>query len=608
MTQANVHVSPCRGGDERQRNAPALNTRSDLQEALRVLCSPLRFSPGAARVRLGSTGATFDATAADLEGFARPLWGLAPLAAGGGHFSGWEPYLRGLAGGTDPGHVEFWGDPTNHDQRLVEMAAIGFALALAPSCFWDPLPAAAKERLARWLAQINQVKVVDNNWLFFRVLVNLGLARVGADHSPAATRAALDRLDGFYLGDGWYADGPTAQRDYYVAFAMHFYGLVYAGLAPDTPHAARFRERAARFARDFAHFFADDGAALPYGRSLTYRFAQGAFWGALGFANVEALPWGEIKGLALRHLRWWMSKDIIQNDGTLSIGYGYANLLMAEGYNSPGSPYWALKYFIMLALPGDHPFWLAAEAQQPELSPMKTLPHAGLLLMRERGQVIALAGGQWAKWRPRHVAEKYAKFAYSTAFGFSVPAGGLGLEQAAADSILALSDDGHHYRVREESVEADMAGEALRSTWRPMPGVEVTTWLLPQPPWHLRVHRLRCDRPLHSAEGGFAIDRSVISTFAETGNASAHGQAGGSGLIDVAGVRQGRIITPEPNTNVLVPRTVIPTLVDQHRPGEHWFACAVLACPDSELWRAEWLRPPALDVRHFASQTVASGG
>ncbi|GAA1672892.1 DUF2264 domain-containing protein [Nonomuraea maheshkhaliensis] len=578
-----------------------LRTRADLQEAVRSLCAPLapRFSPGGARVRLGSSGAAFDDTAAELEGFARPLWGLAPLAAGGGDFDGWDAYVRGLTNGADPGGPEFWGDPADRDQRLVEMAAIGFAVALVPERVWEPLTPQARDHLVRWLSQINRRQTPDNNWLFFRVLVNLGLARVGADHDPAATREALDRLESFSLGDhGWYSDGPTRQRDYYVPFAMHFYGLIYAALADSSERAERFRDRAALFARDFAHWFTADGAAVPYGRSLTYRFAQGAFWGALAFADVEALPWGVLKGLALRHLRWWSRLPIFQPDATLSIGYGYANLIMAEGYNSPGSPYWALKFFLPLALPETHPFWLAEESPLPDSPRVHAVPEAGLLLVRdeEGRQVTALSdGGQWADWEPRHVAEKYTKFAYSSAFGFSVPAGGRGLAQAAADNMLALSEDGVHYHVRARSDEAAKDGEALRSVWRPMPGVEVETWLVPGPPWHLRVHRVRCERPLTAAEGGFAVGRDGLLDTAESeGAAWACGPSGGSGLLDLSGTREGRVILTEPNTNLITPRAALPTLVSRHEAGEHWLACAVLADPDGTAWRSGWSEPPAL--------------
>src|SRR5690606_4360265 len=127
----------------------------------------------------------------------------------------------------------------------------------------------------------------------------------------------------------------------------------------DDERVKRYRERAELFARDIRHWFDEDGGVLAFGRSLTYRFACGGIWGALAFADLEALPWGEIKGHFMRHLRWWAKLPIADRDGVLSIGYGYPNLLMSENYNSAGSPYWALKAFLPLALPQDHPFWQA---------------------------------------------------------------------------------------------------------------------------------------------------------------------------------------------------------------------------------------------------------
>jgi hypothetical protein len=385
---------------------------------------------------------------------------------------------------------------------------------------------------------------------------------------------------------------------------MHFYGLLYAKLAGerDPARAQRFRTRAAEFAHQFIHWFAADGSALPFGRSLTYRFAQGGFWGALAFADVEALPWGVVKGLALRHLRWWSRQPIFQPDGTLSIGYAYPNLNMAEQYNSPGSPYWAFKFFLPLALPETHPFWQAEELPLPELSLLQEQPNAHMIICRDPASrhVVSLASGQFQNGM-RHSGEKYAKFAYSTAFGFSVPLGRRGLNQAAADSMLALSDDGEFYRVRERPAEAALKNGSLWSRWHPLPGVKVQTWLIPAQPWHIRVHRLYTDKPLWSAEGGFALDRTGDDILARvgveeagSGLAFASYPAGGSGLLDLSGQRTGQVIRVDPNTNLLVPRTVLPILLTQHEPGEHWLACAVLAEPDINDWQAAWAQPPQL--------------
>jgi hypothetical protein len=275
---------------------------------------------------------------------------------------------------------------------------------------------------------------------------------------------------------------------------------------------------------------------------------------------------------------------------------------MAEQYNSPGSPYWALKFFLPLALPESHPFWRADELPLPELPPIVAQPHPYMILYRDaqRRHVTALTSGQREPWI-RHAGEKYAKFAYSTAFGFSVPSGGRGLTQAAADSMLALSDDGDHYRVRERTTEAQIENGALHSRWQPLPGVEVETWLIPAPPWHVRVHRLRTDRPLWSAEGGFTLDRTGDDPLsgagvdeADAGIAAARYPAGSSGIRDLLGARQGQVVRLDPNTNLLHPRTVLPTLTAQHEPGEHWLACAVLADTDAAQWASDWQKVPPL--------------
>jgi hypothetical protein len=232
-----------------------LTNRAEMQQCVRELFTPLKkcFSPGGARVRVGVTGAVFSVAAEELEGFARPLWGLAPLAAGGGQFDDWPLIRQGLSNGSDPRHSEYWGFPSALDQLLVEMAPIGFSLLLAPEQVWQPLPSDAQERLGAWLAQVNQTPHYDCNWLFFKVLVNMGLARVGAPHDRQACAEALDRIDDFYLGDGWYFDGRNGTRDYYIAYAFHFYSLIYAAHATETDpeRASRFRERAAEFASEF---------------------------------------------------------------------------------------------------------------------------------------------------------------------------------------------------------------------------------------------------------------------------------------------------------------------------------------------------------------------
>src|SRR5450755_1747549 len=130
-----------------------LCTRADVQRLVQDLANPVlpHFSPGCAQVHLGENRAHYGDPAGGLEAFARPLWGLVPLAVGGGHFDHWDLWQKGLVGGTDPAHPEYWGLAGDYNQRSVEQAAFGFGLALAPEHLWQPLAADARARLSTWL-------------------------------------------------------------------------------------------------------------------------------------------------------------------------------------------------------------------------------------------------------------------------------------------------------------------------------------------------------------------------------------------------------------------------------------------------------------------------
>lgn len=107
-----------------------LRSCQDVQEAVRDLVAPLEqySNPGNIRVKPGVESAHFPNEAAEIEGSARPLWGIFPLVAGGGALDNLERYREGLRNGTDPDHPEYWGAVTDRSQKAVEMAPIGVAL------------------------------------------------------------------------------------------------------------------------------------------------------------------------------------------------------------------------------------------------------------------------------------------------------------------------------------------------------------------------------------------------------------------------------------------------------------------------------------------------
>ena len=545
-----------------------LNTKQDFTDLMHRILDPLLpcYSAGGARLHLGETGASYDQNAIELEAFSRPLWALAPFWLGGGSAPEFERiYQAGLDHGTDPAHPEYWGDTKDYDQCFVEMAAIACAILEVPEKAWEPLNPEARTHLAAWLGTINHHELPNCNWLFFRVLVNLALRSVEMPWDPALLEQDLQNAESWYIGDGWYSDGSPEvkpQRDYYIPWALQYYGVLYSVFAAkeDPERAARFRQRAMEFGSQFMTWFDADGAALPYGRSLTYRFGQCAFYSACIWAGLEPLPLPVMKGIIVRNLQWWMSKPIFDRSGVLTVGYCYPQFFMSERYNAPGSPYWGLKTFIVLGLPDNHPFWTAEAAPLPVQPGVTELPAAHLLMQRTPdGQVNAYAPAEVEQNEHGQFAEKYGKFVYSTRFGFSASRSYAELAQAAPDSMLAFLIGGQIF-VRRHSQSFAVQDGKMVSTWSPFEGITVTTEVEPTEQGHIRRHTVVSDRACTAWDCGFAVakfapgfaaraeDRTALAAN-DRQRCEVRGQTGAAEIVDAW-----------PNTSLYVTNTAIPAV------------------------------------------------
>ena len=300
-----------------------LQTKADFTVLMHKFLDPLKpyYSAGCARLHLGDTGVTYNQNAIELEAFSRPLWALVPFWVGGGSDPEFEKiYRKGLAAGTDPENPEYWGTTGEYDQCYVEMAAIACGILTEPEKLWTSLSDTEKQNLAAWLGQINAHTIPDCNWQFFRILTNLALKSVGMAYSPELLEDGLCKIDSYYSGDGWSTDGASVQKDYYIPWAIQYYGLLYSKFAAGTDprRAVLYRQRAQLFAQQFVYWFDANGAALPFGRSLTYRFAQNSFWAACIWAGLEPLPLPVMKGLIVRNFNWGLGQKMFDRDGILT--------------------------------------------------------------------------------------------------------------------------------------------------------------------------------------------------------------------------------------------------------------------------------------------------
>ncbi|MBX8461651.1 DUF2264 domain-containing protein [Enterobacter sp. RIT637] len=559
-----------------------LSSRRDVVAYLNAMLGALdkQFPPGSSRFSLGETCAHYATDIAQMEGLSRALWGLFPLMAGGEGESWSEKYLDAIKLGTDPQSAGYWGETGPYDQRLVEMAAYGLGLALLGPKLTDCFTEREVMNLHAWLSQITDAQMPDSNWNYFAIMVQLGFKRAGLPYDQRAIDRRFALMDAYYLGDGWYSDGPGRPKDYYISMAFHFYGLIYATLSGDEARADVLRERSRLFAEDFIYWSAADGASVPFGRSLTYRFAMVAFWSAVAFSGLEVFTPGIVKGIILRHLRWWQQQPITDRDGILTLGFAYPNLAMCEDYNSPGSPYWALKTWLILALPETHPFWLADEQPLPSLAEKRVIPHAQQILIHaEKSQhVTLLVAGQLELNNYVNTDAKYTKFAYSSRFGFTIERGRFGLKHAACDSMLLLADGDDYYRGRRECEDVRVDENYIYSRWSPWHDVHIDTWQIPFGEWHLRLHRINSARALQTAEGGFAVMKTEHQ-IRERG-CYLKAENGSSAIVDLSPAITrvpDSLVTP-PNSSIMFPEcAAIPLLKTDIPLGESWLCCAVFA-------------------------------
>lgn len=548
-------------------------SKAAAQDSLLRLLEPLRpfYSEGGARINLTLTSTHYENDSISMESWARQLWGLVPYWAGGGR-TGWAETLfpRGLAAGTDPENPEYWHTCRDYDQKFCEMAAISYGLLFAPDILWEPLSEREKENVTEWLWEINRHECCACNWQWFAVLTNLALKVRGRRYSAERIESGLAMMEDYYDKGGWYNDGNGGEKDYYNPFVMVPYGLMYAEFQSEEEpeRCARYRERAKAFALDYLYWFADDGASIAYGRSMTYRFAQGAFWAISLLCGEDVLPLSVMKGLLARHLAWWLNQPMYDNAGVLSIGYSYPNLQMSESYNAPGSPYWALKAFAFLALPDDHPFWKADAAPLPDLEPRRLLENAGMVLQHGKGNAVALLPGHKETDAHGHTAEKYGKFAYSSRWGFSVERSARSLEQAAPDSMLAFEVGGLIYTKDLTEPGCTVSAFGLDYTWSPLAGITVHTRIEPTAAGHIRTHTIESAFDCTAYDCGFALPAEGSTQQASGALANVWEQGGFCALRSLAGDGRGEILIPHPNTNLICSKTAIPMVVYQISRGE----------------------------------------
>ncbi len=329
-------------------------TRKHWEESFKRLWAPLTRSASEFKARQYIPGprSHHGRVADELEGFSRSFIMAAPWLASSGS-DGFELdgeyydvagfYREGIAAGTDPQHPEYWGEPVDYAQHLVEMASLSWGLWQSRGRIWERFSDAERQRVAAYLLACTRVKYHANNWLLFNVVTNAVLKRLGLPYSQEQLDLNLGFCESMYLGEGWYQDGDVPRVDYYNAWAFHYYYLIWAILDGDSKPelALKHIRRAEEFLASFSQLMAVDGATPCFGRSEIYRFAFIGPIALLALAGDEGSQglFGRLRSVAGLGLKWFLTKPILSASGHLSLGYVGACADMLEHYSCGGSPY-----------------------------------------------------------------------------------------------------------------------------------------------------------------------------------------------------------------------------------------------------------------------------
>jgi hypothetical protein len=352
-----------------------------VQLADRMLAAVRPFaSPGRARITLPGPEGGYGRAVDGLEGFARTFL-LAGFRLAGERGAGLDEladwYAAGVAAGTDPASPERWVRLDEHGQAKVEAASIALILDLTRPWIWERLTPGVQERVVEYLSPaVGDLTYPQINWVWFRLVVQTFLRSVGGPWSAGEMAEDLATHDTFARTDGWMSDGPTRAYDHYVGWALHLYPILWARMSGAADLAADRRDRDVamldRFLQDAVTLVGADGSPLIQGRSLIYRFAAAAPFWAGALAGVPSVSPGRLRTAATRIVRHFVERGAPDDRGLLTVGWHGAWPRLAQSYSGPGSPYWASKGMLGIALPADHPVW-TAEAEPLPIETADTL-------------------------------------------------------------------------------------------------------------------------------------------------------------------------------------------------------------------------------------------
>lgn len=255
-------------------------------------------------------------------------------------------------------------------QPLVDAAYIAHSFLRAPETLWQPLDNETKERFINKFQSLRRVKPPYSNWLLFAATVEAFLLSINAQSDLFRIDMALKKMNEWYVGDGWYSDGPRFHFDYYNSYVIH--PMLLDVLDVLAKKNSSYKEtynlalkRMQRFSDFLERMISPEGTYPAFGRSVTYRL--GAFQPLTQLALMQQLPEGITPAQVRSALtavmkRMFSIEGVFCKEGYLQLGFDGHQPNIADYYSNSGSMYITSLGFLPLGLPADNEFWTDAPA------------------------------------------------------------------------------------------------------------------------------------------------------------------------------------------------------------------------------------------------------
>ncbi|MGC4035766.1 MAG: DUF2264 domain-containing protein [Chitinophagaceae bacterium] len=250
-------------------------------------------------------------------------------------------------------------------QPLVDAAFLAHAFVRAPLALWQPLSANTKQNFIKEFTGLRRIKPSGNNWVLFSAMIETFLLSIDEQYEQTTIDFAITKINEWYMGDGWYGDGPHFHFDYYNSYVIQpmlvdvLDVLVKKGKAKQEQYDLAVK-RMQRYSDFLERLVSPEGTYPAFGRSITYRTAIFQPLGQL--ALQDKLPShitpGQVRSLITAVTKKMFEQHgVFTKDNWLQLGFAGHQPSIADSYSNSGSMYLTAVGFLPLGLPASHAFW-----------------------------------------------------------------------------------------------------------------------------------------------------------------------------------------------------------------------------------------------------------